>query len=79
MVKKEDREHIETARKYNLRPGTMKCEAFVLFDQLYSVTEVKYLLRHYRKPSTPRSFDNNIKKYYFLWNKAQELISNDSH
>ena len=71
MIDAEDRKHIETARKYGLRPGTMKCKAFILFDQGYSMTEVKYLLRQYRRPKSGKSLDNSIKKYKFLWKKAQ--------
>ena len=43
----EEKEVISTARKYNLRPGNIKCEIFRLFDKGYSPTEVRYIWRNY--------------------------------
>lgn len=65
-----EKQVIETARKYDLDPGSMKCQAFALFDQGYSPREVRYLLRRFRDPEHPQSFSNTIRKYYFLWQSA---------
>jgi len=54
-------------------PGGLKCLAFTLFDQKYSPKEVRYLLRDFRDPEYPQSFANTIRKYHFLWTKAQEI------
>ena len=62
---------IATARKYGLAPDGLKCQAFALFDQGYSRSEVRFLLRSLRSPQRPRSFSNTIRKYHFLWQKAQ--------
>jgi len=49
----EDEKVIRTARKYGLRPGTVKCDIFRLFDEGYSPQEVRYLLRNYAvEPAT---------------------------
>jgi hypothetical protein len=68
-----DKQLVVVARRYNLDPGSLKCQAFALFDQGYSPKEARYLLRSFRDPEYPQSFSNTIRKYYFLWRKAQEI------
>ncbi len=68
-----DKQLVVVARKCNLHPGSLKCLAFALFDEGYSLKEARYLLRSFRDPEYPESFSNTIKKYYFLWRKAQEI------
>ena len=72
MLSKEDQREIEVARKYRLRPGTAKCKSFRLFDEGYSPTEVRYVLRHLADPRYPRIFSNTVRRYYALWQKAQD-------
>ena len=71
MIRKRDLDHIETARKYGLQPGKMKCEAYALFDNGYSAMEVRHILRRYQHPRFKKRFANTIKKYHQLWKKAQ--------
>jgi len=70
----EDRRTIEVARKYNLVPGTVKCEIFLYFDEGFSPREVRYiigktLMMDTRK--TRRTLSNNIRRYYYDWKMAQ--------
>jgi hypothetical protein len=67
-----DKDIIETTRKYNLDPNSMKCEAFALFDQGYSTKEVRFLLRKYRDPYYPQSFSSTIRRYYLAWKAMQK-------
>jgi hypothetical protein len=71
MISKHDKQLIKTSRKYNISPSTMKCEAFALFDQGYSLEEVRYLLRRYRDPYYPNRFVNTLRKYHEFWEEAQ--------
>jgi len=73
-----DKQLVAVARKYNLDLGGLKCRAFALFDQGYSPKEVRYLLRNFRDPQYPQSFSNTIRKYYFLWRKAQLINQPDA-
>jgi hypothetical protein len=43
-MNKEDKKQTETARECGLNPGTLKCQAFALFDDGYSPIEVRFLL-----------------------------------
>lgn len=63
---------LETARRYGVVPGTLKCRAFALFDQGLSRAEVRYLLRRFRNPENPRVFAETIRKYEMLWRRAKE-------
>jgi len=73
MNKGEDTQ-IGTGRKYGLTPGTLKCEAFTLFDQGYSPGEVRYLLRHY-KLTHGISFASTIRRYFYTWGRRQATKS----
>ena len=70
-MNKEDRKQIETARKYGLNPGTLKCQAFALFDEEYSPKEVKYPLRRYAISKNPRTLTETVRKYYHIWSSKQ--------
>ncbi len=65
-----DSAQIKTARKYGLHPGTLKCEAFALFDEGYSPVEVRFLLRRH-KLTLATSFTGTIRRYYFTWKAWQ--------
>ena len=67
-----DKQIIETARKYNLDPNSMKSEAFSLFDCGYSLKEIRFLLRRYKKPFAPSSYSNTLRRYRKLWESTQE-------
>jgi len=71
MISREDKKYIEIARKYNLRLSSMKLGVFSLFDEGYSPSEVRFILRHVEIPGEHRSFSNTIRRYYSLWKKAQ--------
>jgi len=65
MVKYElyENDMISTAIKYNIRPGTLKCEAFALFDKLYPLRIIRYYLkRRWRKNVT-----DTVRRYYYEW------------
>ncbi len=66
-----ERAIIETARKYGVNPGSMKCHAFALFDQGFNREEVRYLLRSYRKPEDPGAFSGTLRTYHKLWGQMQ--------
>ena len=74
MITERQKKHIETSRKYGIRPGSLKCEAYSLFDAGYSLREARYLLRHYRNPRFPKRFASTLRKYYILWKEAQAQI-----
>jgi len=58
-----EKDMINTAIKYNIGPGTLKCEAFALFDGLYPLRIIRYRLeRRWRKNVT-----DTIRRYYHLW------------
>ena len=44
-----DMEVLEVSHKYNLSPGSMKAQAFALFERGYSTRDVGYLLRRHGK------------------------------
>ena len=70
----EDRRIIKIARKYNLVPGTTKCEVFRYFEEGFSPREVRYLIGKTLMTDTRktrRTLSNNIRRYYFDWRKAQ--------
>lgn len=70
MISKEDKEIIETARKYGLKPGTIKCDIFYLFDKGYSPIEVKFLLRDYITTKYAPIL-KSINRYYHTRKRAQ--------
>ncbi len=62
------------ARKYGLRPDSLKCDAFRTFDEGYSTGEVKLMFRHLEigdNAPLPRT----IKKYRSLCEKAQSNLT----
>ena len=63
-----NKEIIDTSRKYNLRPGSMKCKAFALFDKGNSGAEVKLLLRSQGNKNY-KIFTNTIDKYRYDWKR----------
>ena len=72
MVKNKEKEQIYIARKYGITPGTLKCEAFALFDAGTSLKEVRYLLRHFvNRLRNPRAFASTIRRYHLLWKSIQ--------
>ena len=71
MLSREEKKYIEVLRKYRLRLYTVKLEAFRWFDEGYSPTQVRYILRHVEVPGEHRTFANTIRRYYSLWKKAQ--------
>ena len=70
IMSREDEERIiRTARKYGLRPGTIKCEIFRLFDRGYSPQEVRYLLRDLA--IEPNAFSKTVSRYHYSWERLQ--------
>jgi hypothetical protein len=70
---------IQIARKYNLVPGTVKCCIFEYFENGYSPREVRYLMEKYLVKNTTkerRTMSNNIRRYYYDWEKAQKIDIN---
>ena len=67
-----DKELIETARKHNLDPNSMKGEAFALFDRGYSLKEVRFLLRRHRNPANPSVYSATLRRYRKLWESVQK-------
>ncbi|MFW6105077.1 MAG: hypothetical protein ACOC7P_00685 [Chloroflexota bacterium] len=67
-----DKQLIETARKYNLDPSSVKSEAFALFDQGYSLKEVRFLLRGHKNPANPLSYSSTLRRYRKLWESVQK-------
>ena len=67
-----DKEIINTARKYNIDPNSMKSEAFALFERGYSLKETRFLLRKHKNPANPSSYSSTLRKYRKLWESAQE-------
>jgi hypothetical protein len=70
-MNKKDKIQIETARKYGLNPGTLKCYAFTLFDEEYSPIEVRFLLRHYAGKNGRNILANTVRKYHQIWKLKQ--------
>jgi hypothetical protein len=64
MISEEDKKEVEVARKYGIRPGTVKCQAFRLFDEGYKPMEVRYLLRRSANTRHRRGFSHTIRRYY---------------
>ena len=62
---------IETARKYDLVPGKIKCLAYLLFDLGHSPREARFLLRNNKEVENPKTLSKTINKYHYLWLKAQ--------
>jgi len=67
-----DKQLIETGRKYNLDPNSMKSEAFALFDHGYSLNEVRFLLRRHMSPDNQSSYSSTLRRYRKLWESAQK-------
>lgn len=72
MAVMRDMEVLEVSHKYNLAPGSMKAQAFTLFERGYSTRDVGYLLRRLRNGTTKQSFSGTIRRYYGLWRAKQE-------
>ena len=73
-ISDEEKRIIEIARKYHLVPGTQKCEIFCYFEEGFSPREVRYLIGNtlmIDTRQTCRTLSNNIRRYYFDWEKAQ--------
>ena len=71
MIDKEIKKDIRIARKYKLRLGTMKLGIFRLFEEGYTVGEVRYILKDMLSSdiAPPAS---TIYRYYYTWKKMQE-------
>jgi len=63
---------IETARKYNLDPSSVKNEAFALFDHGYSLKEVRFLFRRHKNSANPLSYSSTLRRYRKLWESVQK-------
>lgn len=72
MSTADDKRLIALARRYRLRIGSMKCQAFDLFDQGNSATEVCYLLRRFTDPAHPYALSHTIRRYRYQWRKSQD-------
>ena len=73
MISNEDEHMIEVCRKYSLVPGTVKSEIFCRFEEGYSPREARYLYRNLRENyDNPKTFANNIRRYYYDWKQAQD-------
>jgi len=70
-MNKKDKIQIETARKYGLNPGTLKCYVFALFDEEYSPIEVRFLLRRYAGTHNRKAPADTIRKYHQIWKLKQ--------
>ena len=66
-----DMEVLEVSHRYNLSPGSMKAQAFALFERGYSTKDVGYLLRRLRKEKSRLLFSSTIRRYYGLWKTKQ--------
>ena len=64
-----DMKVLEVSHKYGLSTGSIKAQAFTLFEQGYSPRDVSYLLRRLRRKNT--SFSSTIRRYYGLWKARQ--------
>lgn len=65
-------EVIKVARKYGLRPGTVKCEVFRYFEAGYKPSEIRFLLSYVVVDmADERRFSRNVSRYHFDWKKAQ--------
>ena len=65
---------IETARKYGLVPGTLKCDIFQYFDEGFSPKEVCFLIGKtlmVDTRATRKTLANTVRRYYYDWKKAQ--------
>ena len=67
-----DMEVLEVSHKYNLSPGSIKAQAFTLFERGYSTRDVGYLLRRLRNGKGRLRFSSTIRRYYGLWRTKQE-------
>jgi len=74
-MNKKDKIQIETARKYGLNPGTLKCYAFALFDEEYSPIEVRFLLRRYVGTHDGKVLADTIRKYHQIWKLKQTQMA----
>ena len=67
-----DMEVLEVSHKYSLSPGSMKAQAFTLFERGYSTRDVGYLLRRLRNGTAKQRFTSTIRRYYGLWKAKQD-------
>ena len=67
-----DKEVINTVRKYNIAPDSMKSEAFALFERGYSLKETRFLLRKHKNPANPSSYSSTLRRYRKLWESVQK-------
>ena len=73
MIDNDTKRTIAVARKYKIIPGTTKCDIFVLFEEGYSPREVSFILSNLKEVyDNPKTFTNNIRRYYFDWKKSQK-------
>ena len=72
MRRASDRRLIALARRYHLRLGSMKVQAFDLFDQGNSAAEVCLLLKRFADPARPYSLSHTISRYRYQWRKSQD-------
>jgi len=68
----DDGKVLRISHKYRLSPGSIKCQAFTLFEQGYPRSDVRYLLRRFRKPQNAKTFTDTIRRYHELWKSKQE-------
>ena len=73
-----DDDIIITSRKYEIRPGTLKCAAFAYFDKGLNYMETRYKLREHPRARRSKTFDNTIWRYYSLWESLQKRKSREN-
>ena len=62
---------LETSRKYNIRPDSVKCYVFALLDRGLSRREIRFALRHLANPERPQAFASTVRRYERMWREAQ--------
>ena len=65
-----DDELLTAARRYGIKPGSLKALAFVLFDRGLDRTEVRFMLRSHK--ASGGSLAATIRSYHYLWSRLQD-------
>lgn len=68
-MKISDTEMINASRRYGVRLGSLKCEAFCLFDKGFSVSEVRYLLGKENSTEGGQISGETVRRYRWSWKK----------
>ena len=67
-----DDELLTAARRYGLRPGSLKALAFVLFDRGLDRAEVRFVLRSLKNAKDGGTFAATIRSYHYQWSRLQD-------